>query len=78
MPDVRPKIHTPTATLSHKISTQIRIRSAFFLRRAQLLDIQIVCKIEKQPKTQQRSVFLFAIEFKIVFAQFMAMWVKRP
>ena len=35
MPDVRPKIHTPTATLSHKISTQIRIRSAFFLRRTQ-------------------------------------------
>ena len=33
MPDVRPKIHTPTATLSHKISTQIRIRSAFVLRR---------------------------------------------
>ena len=36
MPDVRPKIHTPTATLSHKISTEIRIRSAFFLRRTQL------------------------------------------
>ena len=37
MPDVRPKIHPSTAALSHTISAQVRIRSAFFLRRTQLL-----------------------------------------
>ena len=32
MPDVRPKIHPSTETLSHTISTQVRIRSASFLK----------------------------------------------
>ena len=50
MPDVRPKIHTPTATLSHKISTQIRIRSAFFLRRTQLLLDTITVILSSVPK----------------------------
>ena len=35
MPDTRPKIHGIQSTLSHTISTPIR--SAFFLRRTQLL-----------------------------------------
>ena len=38
MPDVRPKIHPSIESrLSHTISTPTRIRSAFFLRRTQLV-----------------------------------------
>ena len=39
MPDARPKIHpfTVKSMLSHRISTSVHIRSAFFLRQMQLI-----------------------------------------
>ena len=43
MSDVRPKIHPAIeSTLSHTISNQIRIRSAFFLRQMQLVKFALV------------------------------------
>ena len=67
MPDVHPKIHPPTATLSHTISTQIRIRSAFFLRRTQKVSGSIfrkalVCTLNCQGfKTFQMQTLEFGV-----------------
>ena len=55
MPDARPKIHPSIeSTLSHTISTQTRIRSAFFLCRTQL-GSYVIRPHFKMPQTECRG-----------------------